>query len=184
MLLFASNYVANKFNATQAAKDAGYSEKTSYSQGQRLLKNVEVQVEISRKIKEILKDIDYATYKIISELDDIIYSDIGDFARIETVQVQEPYTDDEGVEHPGKEAQKVIFTETKKLNTRVLSEIAEGQHGIKIKMQDKLKAIELKGRYLKMWSDGVIAAQGDTTDKPELSAEERRKKIIELTNKL
>ena len=30
-------------NATQAAKNAGYSEKTAYSQGQRLLKNVEVQ---------------------------------------------------------------------------------------------------------------------------------------------
>ena len=29
-------------NATQAAKNAGYSEATAYSQGQRLLKNVEV----------------------------------------------------------------------------------------------------------------------------------------------
>lgn len=29
-------------NATKAAKDAGYSEKTAYSQGQRLLKNVEI----------------------------------------------------------------------------------------------------------------------------------------------
>ncbi len=30
-------------NATEAAKKAGYSEKTAYSQGQRLLKNVETQ---------------------------------------------------------------------------------------------------------------------------------------------
>ena len=30
-------------NATQSAKDAGYSEKTAYSTGQRMLKNVEVQ---------------------------------------------------------------------------------------------------------------------------------------------
>lgn len=30
-------------NATEAAKRAGYSEKTSYSQGQRMLKNVETQ---------------------------------------------------------------------------------------------------------------------------------------------
>lgn len=30
-------------NATQAAKNAGYSEATAYSQGQRLLKNVEIQ---------------------------------------------------------------------------------------------------------------------------------------------
>jgi phage terminase small subunit len=35
------------YNATQAAKMAGYSEKTAYSQGVRLLKNVEIQ-----KVKE------------------------------------------------------------------------------------------------------------------------------------
>ena len=40
--LFASNY-ASCLNATKAALDAGYSSKTAYSQGQRLLKNVEVQ---------------------------------------------------------------------------------------------------------------------------------------------
>ena len=35
-------YYASSFNATESAKKAGYSEKTAYSQGQRLLKNVEV----------------------------------------------------------------------------------------------------------------------------------------------
>lgn len=39
---FAELYAANP-NATEAAKGAGYSEHTAYSQGQRLLKNVEVQ---------------------------------------------------------------------------------------------------------------------------------------------
>jgi len=36
-------------NATEAAKKAGYSEKTAYSQGQRLLKNVEVQTAIKAR---------------------------------------------------------------------------------------------------------------------------------------
>ncbi len=40
--LFVAAYVAEP-NATKAAKTAGYSEKTAYSQGQRLLKKVEVQ---------------------------------------------------------------------------------------------------------------------------------------------
>lgn len=38
---FCEHYVKT-MNATQAAKDAGYSEKTAGSQGQRLLKNVEI----------------------------------------------------------------------------------------------------------------------------------------------
>lgn len=36
-------YYAACFNATEAAKKAGYSQKTAYSIGQRLLKNVETQ---------------------------------------------------------------------------------------------------------------------------------------------
>jgi len=36
-------------NATQAAIEAGYSKKTAYSQGQRLLKNVEIQKAIANK---------------------------------------------------------------------------------------------------------------------------------------
>ena len=38
---FCEYYIANH-NATQAAIQAGYSKKTAYSQGQRLLKNVEI----------------------------------------------------------------------------------------------------------------------------------------------
>lgn len=45
--LFAEAYVINGFNATLAAVTAGYAAKTAYSQGSRLLKNVEVQALIS-----------------------------------------------------------------------------------------------------------------------------------------
>ena len=50
---FCEEYLKNP-NATEAAKSAGYSEKTAYSQGQRLLKNVEVAkaLQISRKKAE------------------------------------------------------------------------------------------------------------------------------------
>lgn len=40
-------------NATQAAIEAGYSERTAYSQGQRLLKNVEVQEYLQQLANEI-----------------------------------------------------------------------------------------------------------------------------------
>lgn len=43
------------FNATRAAKAAGYSEKTAYSQGQRLLKNVEVKSKIKSALEEVLE---------------------------------------------------------------------------------------------------------------------------------
>jgi len=45
---FVQAYIANGHNATQAAIAAGYSEQTAYSQGQRLLRNVETQTELAR----------------------------------------------------------------------------------------------------------------------------------------
>lgn len=39
---FVEAYCCNGFNATNAAISAGYSEKTAYSQGPRLLENVEI----------------------------------------------------------------------------------------------------------------------------------------------
>ena len=49
---FCDEYLID-LNATQAAIRAGYNEKTAYSQGQRLLKNVEVKDYIDAKLAEI-----------------------------------------------------------------------------------------------------------------------------------
>jgi phage terminase small subunit len=50
--LFLSAYIANGSNATQAAITAGYSEKTAYSAGQRLLKKVEVAKALSERVEK------------------------------------------------------------------------------------------------------------------------------------
>ena len=48
---FADEYIID-LNATQAAIRVGYSEKTAYSQGQRLLKHVEVKEYINSRLEE------------------------------------------------------------------------------------------------------------------------------------
>ena len=53
--IFADEYLIDT-NATQAAIRAGYSEKTAYSQGQRLLKKVEVANYIKSKAEELKND--------------------------------------------------------------------------------------------------------------------------------
>lgn len=49
---FAEEYLID-CNATQAAIRAGYNEKTAYSQGQRMLKNVEVKSYIEKRLEQI-----------------------------------------------------------------------------------------------------------------------------------
>ncbi len=48
-----ADYYIECGNATEAAKRAGYSEKTAYSIGQRLLKNVEVSAYVESRLKEL-----------------------------------------------------------------------------------------------------------------------------------
>jgi phage terminase small subunit len=54
---FCMEYTTDK-NATQAAIRAGYSEKTAYSQGQRLLKDVEIRAVIDAILAKRAKDIE------------------------------------------------------------------------------------------------------------------------------
>ena len=63
--LFCQEYL-KEMNATQAAIKAGYSEKTAYSQGQRLLKNVEIKSRI-KSIREQIQNENIATIKDIEE---------------------------------------------------------------------------------------------------------------------
>lgn len=69
---FIREYISSG-NATEAAIKGGYSKKTAYSQGQRLLKNVEImseikenqdrlQVEVEVKLKEVLLQIKKLAY--------------------------------------------------------------------------------------------------------------------------
>ncbi|MGH8525139.1 MAG: terminase small subunit, partial [Gammaproteobacteria bacterium] len=55
-------------NATQAAVRAGYSRKTAYSQGQRLLKNVEVGAAINAASEKRAQKIELTAADVLREL--------------------------------------------------------------------------------------------------------------------
>ncbi len=54
-------------NATQAAKRAGYSEKTAYSQGQRLLKDVEIQATIAEARQKLAESAGISAERVLQE---------------------------------------------------------------------------------------------------------------------
>ena len=62
-------------NKTQAAKDAKYSKKTAGSQGQRLLKNVEIQKRIAELEKPIVEKLDITAERVMTELANIAFFD-------------------------------------------------------------------------------------------------------------
>lgn len=64
---FVQEYVTD-FNATQAAIRAGYSAKTAYSQGPRLLDNVEIKEEIRKHQQRLEINTDVSKKKILEKL--------------------------------------------------------------------------------------------------------------------
>ena len=65
--IFAVEYLVD-LNATQAAIRAGYSKRTAYSQGSRLLKNVEVNAEIDKQRAHHAKRVDVQVDEIVTGL--------------------------------------------------------------------------------------------------------------------
>ena len=69
---FAREYVRNGHNATQAAKAAGYSEKTAYSQGSRLLKKVEILTRVREIEENVLAEAGITQTGIIERLKTLV----------------------------------------------------------------------------------------------------------------
>jgi phage terminase small subunit len=72
---FISEYLLD-LNATRAAKSAGYSHKTAYSAGQRLLKDVEISRLIAEKSKEHLDKIDISVERVLRGLGNLAFFDM------------------------------------------------------------------------------------------------------------
>ena len=69
-LKFIREYVKTS-NATEAAKKAGYSEKTACEQGSRLLANVKVASEVKKLQKKLEEEFSYSIYKSFKNFEKI-----------------------------------------------------------------------------------------------------------------
>lgn len=73
---FAKEYLANGLNATEAAKASGFSVKTAYSQGQRLLKDVEVARLIASQTEKVMTKLDISVERTLNEVGRLAFLDV------------------------------------------------------------------------------------------------------------
>lgn len=69
-------------NATEAAKRAGYSTRTAYSQGERLLRNAEVRAAIDKRLAEAASEKTLTQKQLLEFLSAVVKGEVND----ETVQ--------------------------------------------------------------------------------------------------
>jgi phage terminase small subunit len=138
---FVEEYLID-LNATAAAKRAGYSAKTAYSQGERLLKHVEVAaaVEEAKATRSRRTEIDQD--EVLREIHRLGFSNIADYVEWgpDGVRLKES-TDmsDEAL----RCVLEVSETKTDKGGT------------VKFKLHDKKGSLELLGRHLGLFKDNL-----------------------------
>ena len=140
-LRFVDEYLID-LNATQAAKRAGYSERTANEQGARLLAKVSIQNEVEKRMSDREQRTEITQDRVLQELAKIAF---GDPRRVMTWG-----------------ADGVTLKESSELSDDDAALVAsvsetETQHGgsLKLKTNDKLKALELVGKHLGMFKDVV-----------------------------
>lgn len=135
---FCEEYLVD-LNATQAAIRAGYKSKTARSQGQRLLTNVYIQQYLQQLMDERSERTEITADRVLKELAAIAFSD-----RTELAQV-------------GKHGE-VNFTPTEQLPDeikKIIAGIENGKYGTKVTTYDKVKALELLGKHLGLFTSGA-----------------------------
>lgn len=132
---FCEEYLID-LNATQAAIRAGYK---NADIGRRLVTKSHVSEYIEKLLKERSKRTEITADRVLAELAAIAFSDRTDIAKIE----------DGGI---------VTFTPTDQLDKdakKTISGIENGKYGTKVTTYDKVKALELIGKHLGMFTSGA-----------------------------
>jgi phage terminase small subunit len=126
------------FNGTQAAIRAGYSIRTANEQAARLLATVSVKKALDEKRLEIAEESKLKVSDVIDELRNIAFSDITQVISFSASKAKV------------KSSRKL--TEDAK---KTIASVSQTQNGLTVKMHDKVKALELLGRYLNIFTDRV-----------------------------
>ena len=128
-------YYLQSFNATEAAKKAGYSEKSAYAQGSALLKHPQIRHFIENEYEERKDSLDISTNRVLQELARIAFCDISKVltwnSRDVTMKPSDGLSEDE----------------TRAIQTISDSSGPQSKRKV-VKMHDKVKALELLCRHL------------------------------------
>lgn len=142
---FVDEYLID-LNATQAAIRAGYSKKTAGYIAKELLRKPPIAAEVEKRKQKLTKKLEITQEKVLQELAAIAFANGADYAKVITTG---PVTE-------------VRMTATDDLPPEKLPAIASikaNQYGVEVKLHDKVKALELLGKYLGTFDGAVTQEQ-------------------------
>ena len=183
---FCDEYLID-LNATQAAIRAGYSEKTAQMQSSRLLSNVMVQKYLQKRKTERVERTEITQDMVLYELASIAFSNAADYAAIverdATIQCENgavmPLYDQDGNPVKYRTVEPVLTSELTEKQKRALSVIKKGRDGFEVKPYDKIRALELLGKHLGMFTEKVEVTGDVNNPMAGLTTDELKKLIYD-----
>lgn len=166
--IFIKQYLTH-FNGVRACREAGYkgNDNVLGVRSHRMLRKGKIAGEIRRQKRAKMKKLDTGIDAVLEELAFVAFSRMGRYARIKNGKLR--VTDTEALEEEGLDAAIKSYTES----------VTEHGGSIGLKMHDKIKALELLGKYNGMWDrDG--ADDGDS----ENNRESERDRLLRAIGKV
>lgn len=147
-------------NATAAALRAGYSSKTARFIGNENLTKPYIQAKIQQEMDERTKRTEVTADKVVLELARIAFCNVTDIARIVTKPVKKQEWNPATNQYEEIEVleQFVELVDTDQLpdeKKAAIQSIKQTRNGIVVETYDKVKALELLGRHLGMFTDNL-----------------------------
>lgn len=165
--VFVDEYLVD-FNATRAYKKAYpniKNDETAATNGNRLLRNAKVKAYLDKRMHDREVRTEITQDRVLKELAAIAFANGSDFAEV----LEEPLMAN-GVPVLDSEGNPVTYKTIKVYNTKdipqekrkAISGIKLTKNGIAVESADKVRALELLGKHLNMFTDKV-----EITDKQE-----------------
>lgn len=176
-------YYLKYFNATKAYQKAyGCDYLTANANGPRLLVNASIKQQIEKLKAERMEGIYLDGKDILQKYIDIAFADITDY--VEFGQEEIVLKDDKGNPLLDKNGQEITilrnyvnFKDSNEVDGTIISEVSKGKDGVKIKLQDKMKALDFLANNI-----GLLSVQDQIRVESEKAKMQRLQ--LEIDNML
>lgn len=169
---FCDEYLID-LNATQAAIRAGYSEKTARKIGQENLTKPDIQEYIQKRTADRVERTEITQDMVIRELAIIAFSNAADYASV----IEKEGTDKDGNPVRYITVEPVLTETLTEAQKKALAVIKKGRDGFEVKPYDKVRALELLGKHLGLFTEKVELSGQVNNPFAGLSTEDLKKLI-------
>jgi phage terminase small subunit len=139
-------------NAAEAARRAGYSEKTARSMGCQLLTNINIKAEIKQRMEDAM-----SSEEVLFRLAEQARGDVGEFVDPATLTLDMQKAKEDGKTRLIKKIKQTLVT-------RTIGQEEQQTEIFEFELYDAQKALALLGKYHKLFVDRIEHATKD--DKP------------------